>query len=451
MRHVRTFTDWHYPSAAKRRSTPQRAFRQRKRTCIFVKSRIVLACLLLANLAPLYAQVPNSPSSEGTIRGIVKSGNMPIPGVTVTATNDSTKQTATTWTNVDGAYILPVHSLGRFVISTQMTAFAPLKQEITLNANARDVTVILELILDSRVHHPAIPSVRSETAATRRPNIGARSGFQSLAVMQNAGGEDTTGESGAASLVPEGLPVPGMVAAGPTESISVAGNSSNSTNSMSGTEFQQRFADNNGLGGLGGGGLPGGGGFSGPGMFGGGGFGGGGGGGGGGGRGFGRRGFDINRPHGSIYYGLGDSALNAAPYALEGEPATHPAYVQHSFGGSMGGPLNIPKIYHGGQKTFYFVNYNGRRGESPFDQFSTVPTLCERQGDFSQTICPPGANAKGQPIEIFNPATNTPFANDTIPSINPVALGLLKYIPVPNLPGPYQNFHFVTSTTNDSD
>ncbi len=41
----------------------------------------------------------------------------------------------------------------------------------------------------------------------------------------------------------------------------------------------------------------------------------------------GRRGFDINHPHGSIYYGIGDSALNAAPYALAGEPASNPAYV----------------------------------------------------------------------------------------------------------------------------
>lgn len=424
---------------------PLPAFRPRKRNSI-----IVLINLLLANFALLHAQVPNSQATEGTVRGIVKSGNMPIPGVTVTASNDSTKETVTTWTNVDGSYVLHVRSLGHFVISTQMMAFAPVKQDISLNANTREASVTLELTLDSRVHHPATPSPRSQSASTRRPNFGARPGFQSLAVMQNAGGEDTTGESGATALVPEGLPVPGMVETGPTESISVAGNSSNSNSSMSGTEFQQRFADNNGPGGfggggggLGGGGL-GGGGLGGPGVFGGG-FGGG-----GGGRGFGRRGFDINRPHGSIYYGIGDSALNAAPYALLGEPATNPAYVQQSFGGSMGGPLNIPKIYHGGEKTFYFVNYNGRRGESPFDQFSTVPTLPERQGNFSQATYTTGVDAN-QPVEIFNPVTNTPFANDTIPSLSPVAQGLLKYIPVPNLPGAYQNFHFVTSATNDSD
>jgi len=57
---------------------------------------------------------------------------MPIPGVTVTATNESTKEKATTWTNVDGTYVLRVHSFGRFVISTQMIAFAPVTQAVTL-------------------------------------------------------------------------------------------------------------------------------------------------------------------------------------------------------------------------------------------------------------------------------------------------------------------------------
>ena len=165
---------------------------------------------------------------------------------------------------------------------------------------------------------------------------------------------------------------------------------------------------------------------------------------------FGRRGFDINKPHGSIYYGIGDSALNAAPYSLTGQPVIKPAYEQNSFGGSIGGPLNIPKIYHGGDKTFFFVNYNGKRGENPFDQFSTVPTLLERQGNFSQTLYTSGSNA-GQPVQIFNPATGTQFANNTIPQINPVATGLLPYIPMPNLPGNYQNFHFITSANSSSD
>lgn len=116
----------------------------------------------------------------------------------------------------------------------------------------------------------------------------------------------------------------------------------------------------------------------------------------------------------------------------------------------MGGPLNIPKIYNGGSKTFYFVNYNGRRGDHPFDQFSTVPTLLERQGNFSQTVYTAGP-AAGTPVSIFNPVTNTRFANNTIAQINSIASGLLQYIPTPNLPGDFQNFHFITSANSSSD
>ncbi|MGA9391887.1 MAG: TonB-dependent receptor, partial [Candidatus Sulfotelmatobacter sp.] len=251
--------------------------------------------------------------------------------------------------------------------------------------------------------------------------------------------EDSTGGSTASSMsdiAPSGMPVPGIAQNGATESVAISGNTSNPFNSMSSDQLQQRFdAASQQGGGFGGGG--GGGGFGGL----------GGGRGGGGAGGFGRRSFDINHPHGSIYYGVGDSALNALPFALTGEPTEQPAYLQNSFGGSVGGPLNIPYIYHGGSKTFYFINFNGKQGDNPFDQFSTVPTLLERQGNFSQTI----NTSTRAPVQIFNPATNTAYPNATLPQINPVALGLLQYIPLPNLPGSYQNFRYVTSTTSDRD
>jgi hypothetical protein len=154
--------------------------------------------------------------------------------------------------------------------------------------------------------------------------------------------------------------------------------------------------------------------------------------------------------------------LNAAPYALAGEPSVNPSYVRDSFGGSVGGPLNIPHIYQGGTKTFYFVNYNGRRGENPFDQFSVVPTLAERSGDFS-TLCKTGftggvcndRDANGNVIDqIYQPGTATPFADNMIAQINSAAMGLLPFIPQPNLappPGDFQNFHFVTSADSSSD
>ncbi len=157
------------------------------------------------------------------------------------------------------------------------------------------------------------------------------------------------------------------------------------------------------------------------------------------------RGFNINQPHGTIYYSANDAALNAAPFSLTGQPSINPAYLQQRFGGAIGGPLIIPHIYHG-TKTFFFLHYNGTLGDTPYSYYSTVPTLLERSGNFSQTLM------NGQPVQIFNPATGLPFPNSTIPQsmINSAANGLLNYIPLPNLPGQVQNFRSITAAKNDS-
>jgi trimeric autotransporter adhesin len=380
------------------------------------------------------AQVPQS--QGGSIHGIVKSGNMPVPGVTVTAANTLTGQKVTTSTDVDGSYLLQPPSNGRYVVRALMAAFAPVTKEVVLNTASNSVEANLELVLLSRVPKTATEPA-GETTPAQATTTAAGRGFQNLTLMQSAEGQESTGNA-ASDIVPQGMPVPGIAPDSVTESVAVSGNNSSPFAGMSSTEMQQRFNDARPQGGgLGGGG----GGFGGSGGFGGGGLGGGG---------FGRRGFDVNRPHGSIYYGIGDSALNAAPFSLTGQPVIKPAYEQNSFGGSIGGPLNIPKIYHGGDKTFFFFNYNGKRGENPFDQFSTVPTMLEREGNFSQARYTSGQDT-GKLVQIFDPATNAQFPNNTITQINPAAAGLLQFIPLPNLPGTFQNFHFITSANNSSD
>ena len=132
------------------------------------------------------------------------------------------------------------------------------------------------------------------------------------------------------------------------------------------------------------------------------------------------------------------------------DPITHriiPYARWNNFGATIGGPLNIPGIYKGGTKTFFFVNYNGARGSTPYDAFSTVPTIAERSGDFS-----------GVGVQLVNPSTSQPIPGNNFQSaglsINPIAQGLLNFIPLPNVTGATpgaQNFHFVTSTLNDSD
>ena len=383
----------------------------------------------------------------GTIRGLVKSGDMPIPGAAVSISSTTSPDVKiSTWSDVDGSYAAAVPAFGSYTVRVQMVAFANSTQQAVVDASHQNVAANFELTLLSRTHEA--------TPAPRRANAQAFSqrGFQNLSIMQSLTGQDAA-NNGMSDVIPSGMPVPGIDPNSATESIAVSGNVSNPFNSMTGDELQQRINDaraqgggfgaGNSFGGLGGG--PGGGGF-----------------GGGGGRGgggpmtiTGRRGFDINHPHGSLYYGIGDSALNAAPYAFVGEPATNPSYQQNSFGGSIGGPLNIPKIYHGGTKTFFFANYNGRRGENPFAGFSTVPTLLERQGNFSQATYP---GPQGQAVQLFIPTTSScqsPPAGPTnsIPAncISPVAQNLLAYIPEPNLPGTFQNFQFITATHNSTD
>jgi hypothetical protein len=388
-----------------------------------------------------------------TVHGVVKSGNMPIPGAEVLVSSESGSNKIYTWTDIDGSYSAAVPAYGMYTVAVHMVRFATNTQQVVIEPLKRNVQLNFELTLLSRTREASPPPRRSAGQAAQR-------GFQTLQSLPSMTAPDAGG--GFTDIVPSGMPVPGIDANSATESIAISGTNSNALNSMSGDELQQRIPDARAQGG--GFGGPGEFGASGGGFGGGRGFGGGGFGGGGGGRPMtivGRRGFDINRPHGSIYYGIGDSALNAAPYELNGEPRTQPGYLQNSFGGSIGGPLNIPHIYHGGSSTFFFVNYNGKRGENPFDEFSTVPTLQERQGNFNGVVYTSGP-AKGQQVQIFNPATNTPFPGNVIPgfasqncpwsgSHGSAAGGLLQYIPCPNLPGEFQNFHFVTSSTTDSD
>ena len=399
--------------------------------------------LLLAVINPVFAlpgQIQGSSQKGGQIHGIVKSGAMPIPGAAVSMSAGGSDQKTTVWTDVDGSYSAAVPSQGSYTVRVQMTAFAGSAQQVVIDSAHQNALANFNLVLLSRAKQS------ERTVQTANTNGQGTRGFQRLAVAGNGLGQETSGDA-LNDVVPAGMPIPGIAPDSATETVAVSGNASNPLSSFGPSELQPRFGDasqsNGVLAGLGG-----------PPGFGAG-FGGGPGGGGPGGRGggagvFGRRGFDINHPHGSIYYGIGDSALNANPYSLTGLPVINPNYVQNSFGGSIGGPLNIPHIYQGGNKTFYFINYNGRRGEQPFDQFSTVPTLLEREGNFSQTIYTTGLLA-GTPVTIYDPSKNAPFPNNTIPQINPVAKGLLQYIPEPNLPGDFQNFHFVTTANNNSD
>ncbi len=152
-----------------------------------------------------------------------------------------------------------------------------------------------------------------------------------------------------------------------------------------------------------------------------------------------------------------------------------PSDKQNDYGGSLGGPIDIPHVYNGKDKLFFFFSWEQFRQKLGATQTSTVPTLAERGGDFTELFnpaAPPAAGAGGPknpcdgttvyPGEIFNPATQrtvggvtcrTAFPGNIITTpLSSTAIALLNYIPVPTTSGLFNNFFFqstipLTNTT----
>jgi trimeric autotransporter adhesin len=379
---------------------------------------------------------PAAPAPTYQITGTVHSGKTLLPGVTLTAANTLTGKKYTAATNSDGSFVLTGLPRGRYVLRAEFMGFAPQTQEVVLNPENPSGKADLELILASR---------QQEQTEQRSAAASAGRGFQSLSI-DSAEAAPTAGDSGLAAGAGQnpsandlsGLPLNGAGADAPTESVSISGVQGRTQDFGAGNEgelqdriqeFRDRAQQNGGFGGPGGGTFGGGPGGGGPIAF-------------------GRlgRGFNVNQPHGNMYFYDDTSALDARPFSLSGTPLPRADYNQLHFGAYFGGPLNVPKIFHGGNKTFFFAGWNGRRGSTPSDALSTVPTSAERGGDFSALATP-----------VYNPATGQQFAfngqlNVIDPTlITPQARTLLNYIPLPNLPGTTQNYHEVTSAESDSD
>src|SRR3954470_12225805 len=382
------------------------------------------------------------------VRGSIKSGKTPVPGATITASNTLTGKKVATATAPDGSFTLTLPGRGRYVIRAEQAAFAPVTKEVVITPATPQAIVDEELMLASRAQ--VLAAQQQEQAGTTQQQLAAalaNRGMQSLSVTEAEGSVTPSANDNAAQSGP-GLPLNGAADV-PTESVSVTGAMGQSQNfGMNPDELQDRiqeFRDRMQRDGGAGGPLLGGG--PGGGML----FGGGGPGGGfgGGGNVFilgGRPGrFNINQPHGSIFYSTDNSIFDAAPYALntrtslDNGPLQKPEYSQNRFGVTLGSPLHIPHVIKD-DKTFVFLNWTGGRNTNPYDQYSTVPTLADRQGDFSSLSTP-----------LIDPTTHQPIAGNRITAIDPAAQTLLQFIPLPNLPGATKNFHYVTSLTQNND
>jgi len=151
----------------------------------------------------------------------------------------------------------------------------------------------------------------------------------------------------------------------------------------------------------------------------------------------------TNEVHGSGYDFIRNDDVDARSFFA----ATRSIYKQNDFGGSLGGPVWIPKLYNGKNRTFFFAAYEGFRNRqgSP-GVISSVPTPEMYQGNFTNLV-----NSKNQLLTIYDPNTTqanpsgsgfirTPFPGNMIPvsrfsTVSNQYLALAKGVLLPNRPG----------------
>ena len=162
----------------------------------------------------------------------------------------------------------------------------------------------------------------------------------------------------------------------------------------------------------------------------------------------------TNQFHGSLFEYLQNDVLDATILNFTSKAPKR----FNTFGGSLGGPVTIPHLYSGKDKTFFYVDYEGNRRRTSTPEQYLVPSLAERNGDLNGL--PIISPTTGQPTtSAINPFSGTPFPNNTIPAsmLNPVALKLLNgYYPLPNVTGSGSGYNYETlqpipSNTNGFD
>ena len=133
----------------------------------------------------------------------------------------------------------------------------------------------------------------------------------------------------------------------------------------------------------------------------------------------------TNSPHGSAAYFFQDDALDSRGY-FENRALPKNPRRRNQTALQMDGPVVLPKLYDGHNKTFFMGAYEAVRADAFTTPFNSVPTALMRQGNFSEITTP-----------IKNPLTGVNYSGNIIPStqLSSVALQLLQYYPAPNRPG----------------
>lgn len=339
----------------------------------------LLSGLLVGALA-FDAAIPRANAAEH--HGRVTFGALPVPGATVTATRGSNRVAAIT--DLQGNYSFPGLADGTWDVTVEMLCFAPLRKSIEVIPGAQAAEWELKLLPLNELGQVA----KQSAVRTDKPLLPGAAKAQDS--FQRADLKAVPADAAPASAASPREPGafdgqnPDDLAQRASDGFLINGSSNNSAS----TPFGMWPAFGN-----------------------------------------------FRKRPGSLYNGnlgiiVDNSRLDARPYSFTGQNMAKPAYNRLTGVLSFGGPLKIPRLWKSGPVVS--VNYQWTRNRDLTTQPSLVPTAAERNGDLSQSL-----NALGKPVQIYDPATGSPFFGSAIPQgrISSQARSLLALYPLPNFSG----------------
>lgn len=308
--------------------------------------------------------------------GVVKFGNVPIPGASVTAEQGATKRTVLT--DGQGFYKFPDLASGTAKVTVEMRGFTPSTREIPV-ASPADWT--LQMLPMTEITSAPVTEVRVADAPKveiKRPaNVAAPAATNTNSAFQNTRVQPTASTVASTEVTAD-------VANRAADGLLVNG----SVNNAASSPFSQLPA------------------------------------------------FGNNRRPGRWPYNgnlgmlLDNSALDARPFSLTGQNTPRPAYTKMTGFVTIGGPMRLPFLHKDGPQ--FTLTYQWTRNRNVTTQTGLMPTALERGGDFSQTTTP-----RGSAVQVLDPTTHLPVPGNQVPisRISAQSQALLQLFPLPNFTG----------------
>ena len=163
----------------------------------------------------------------------------------------------------------------------------------------------------------------------------------------------------------------------------------------------------------------------------------------------------TNSLHGSAYGSIRRNSMDANLFFNNAAGLPLTPLPNSTWAGSLGGPVYIPHLYDGRNRTFFFLAYEGYNDTQAYSAQYYLPTAAERTGNFSSSLA-----SNGAPLVIYDPLTTvqnangtytrTPFPNGVIPAnrINPVGAAIAAYYPQPTGAAAYYGSPNVTASSS---